>query len=321
MVCVGTSALLERLYMRLQHVLESQQFTLPLLRELFQTADQMEKIVGRGGTQDYHSKIMACLFYEPSTRTRLSFETAMLRLGGKVISTEQAKEFSSAASCESLEDTIRVLNHFVDVIVVRHNEIGGAKRAAAVSRVPIINAGDGKGGQHPTQALLDVYTIYREIRSIDGLNIALVGDLARGRTARSLTYLLGKFDRVKLYFVAPDELQMKPDLLSYLDEHSVWYRKESDLRKIIGEVDVVYQTRIEKERLGERAVDYDKIMKLFYVDSAMLIKMKGHSIVLHPLPRLHEVSTEIDADPRAGYFRQAQYGIYVRMALLAMLLA
>ncbi|MFQ5798482.1 MAG: aspartate carbamoyltransferase [Bacteroidota bacterium] len=307
--------------MKLQHVLESQQFTLPFLTELFQTADQMEKLVARGGTQDYNSKIMACLFYEPSTRTRLSFETAMLRLGGKVISTEHAKEFSSAASGESLEDTVRVLNHFVDVIVVRHDEIGGAKRAAAVSRIPIINAGDGKGGQHPTQALLDVYTIYREIKSIDGLNIAIVGDLAQGRTARSLTYLLSKFDRIKLYFVGPDELQMQADLLNYLEEHSVWYRKESDLGKIIPELDVVYQTRIEKERLGERAAEYDRIMESLFIDGAMLGRMKKRSIVLHPLPRLHEVSTEVDADPRAGYFRQAQYGISIRMALLTMLLA
>lgn len=307
--------------MKLPHVLESQQFTLPLLRELFQTADQMEKVVARGGTQDYNGKIMACLFYEPSTRTRLSFETAMLRLGGKVISTEHAKEFSSAASGECLEDTIRVLNHFVDVIVVRHNEIGGAKRAAAVSRIPVVNAGDGKGGQHPTQALLDVYTIYREIKSIDGLNIAIVGDLAQGRTARSLTYLLSKFDRVKLYFVAPEELQMQPDLLNHLDEHSVWHRKESDLRKVISEIDVVYQTRIEKERLGSRAAEYERIMQSFFIDRAMLSLMKSHSIVLHPLPRLNEVSPEVDADRRAGYFRQAQYGIFVRMALLTMLLA
>ncbi len=245
----------------------------------------------------------------------------MLRLGGKVISTEHAKEFSSAASGEGLEDTVRVLNHFVDVIFVRHNEVGGAKRAAAVSPIPIINAGDGKGGQHPTQALLDVYTVYREIKSIDGLNIAIVGDLAQGRTARSLTYLLSKFDRVKLYFVGPDELQMQADLLNYLEDHSVWYRKESDLRKIIPELDVVYLTRIEKERLGERAAEYDRIMESFFIDGAMLSRMKKHSIVLHPLPRLNEISTEVDADPRAGYFRQAQYGISIPMALLTMLLA
>ena len=307
--------------MKLQHVLESQQFTLPFLTELFQTADHMEKIAAQGGTQDYNRKIMACLFYETSTRTRLSFETAMLRLGGKVISTEQAKEFSSAASGESLEDTVRVLNHFVDVIVVRHNEIGGAKRAAGVSRIPIINAGDGKGGQHPTQALLDLYTIYREIKSIDGLNIAIVGDLLQGRSARSLTYLLSKFDRVKLYFVAPDELQMQSDLLNYLEENSVWYCKESDLRKIIPEIDVVYLTRIEKERLGERATEYDRIMESIFIDRAMLSRMKKHAIVLHPLPRLNEVSSEVDTDSRACYFRQAQYGIYIRMALLTMLLS
>lgn len=306
--------------MKLQHIVESQQFTLPFLSELFQASDQMEKVVARGGTQDYNNKIMACLFYEPSTRTRLSFETAMLRLGGKVISTEQAKEFSSAARGESLEDTVRVLNHFVDVIVLRHDEVGGAKRAAAVSRVPVINAGDGKGGQHPTQALLDLYTIYREIKTIDGLSVAIVGDLAQGRTARSLTYLLSKYERVKLYFVAPDELQMQPDILKHLDEHSVWYRKGSDLLAVLPEVDVIYQTRIERERLGNGAKRYDEVMESLFIDRTALGRMKQRAIILHPLPRLREISPEVDADSRAGYFRQAQYGIYVRMALLSMLL-
>ncbi|HLE57810.1 MAG TPA: aspartate carbamoyltransferase [Rhodothermia bacterium] len=306
--------------MKLQHIVESQQFSLPFLSELFQASDQMEKVVARGGTQDYNNKIMACLFYEPSTRTRLSFETAMLRLGGKVISTEQAKEFSSAARGESLEDTVRVLNHFVDVIVLRHDEVGGAKRAAAVSHIPIVNAGDGKGGQHPTQALLDLYTIYREIKTIDGLSVAIVGDLAQGRTARSLTYLLSKYERVKLYFVAPDELQMQPDILQHLDEHSVWYRKGSDLRAVLPEVDVIYQTRIERERLGNRAKRYDEVMESLFIDRTALGRMKQRAIILHPLPRLREISPEVDADSRAGYFRQAQYGIYVRMALLSMLL-
>jgi len=305
---------------KLQHIVESQQFSLPFLSELFQASDQMEKVVARGGTQDYNNKIMACLFYEPSTRTRLSFETAMLRLGGKVISTEQAKEFSSAARGESLEDTVRVLNHFVDVIVLRHDEVGGAKRAAAVSHIPIVNAGDGKGGQHPTQALLDLYTIYREIKTIDGLSVAIVGDLAQGRTARSLTYLLSKYERVKLYFVAPDELQMQPDILQHLDEHSVWYRKGSDLRAVLPEVDVIYQTRIERERLGNRAKRYDEVMESLFIDRTALGRMKQRAIILHPLPRLREISPEVDADSRAGYFRQAQYGIYVRMALLSMLL-
>jgi len=209
--------------MKLRHVIESQQFTLPMLMELFALAGQMEKILARGGTQDYQSKIMASLFYEPSTRTRFSFESAMLRLGGRVLSTENARVFSSVTAGETLEDTIRVLNNFADVIVLRHDEVGGARRAAAVSSVPIINAGDGKGGQHPTQALLDLYTIYKERGAIEGLKIAIVGDLANGRTARSLSYLLGKFDRVMIYFVAPTELQMRSDLLDHLSEHNVWF--------------------------------------------------------------------------------------------------
>jgi len=284
--------------------------------ELFATAQQMEKVVARGGTQDYNSKIMASLFYEPSTRTRFSFETAMHRLGGRILSTENAKEFSSAISGESIEDTIKVLSQFVDVIVLRHDEIGGAERAAAVSNVPVINAGDGKGGQHPTQALTDLYTIFREIKTIDGLNIALVGDLAHGRTVRSLAYLLSKFERVKIFFVAPDKLQIHQDILDHLEENKVWFAQENDLKKVVAEVDVVYQTRIEKILLEVSDNDYEKIMESFFINSGMMKKMKSNSIVMHPLPRLKEISSEVDTDSRAAYFRQSQNGIYVRMALL-----
>jgi len=232
---------------KLQHVIEAQQFTLPLIHELFQTADQMEKILERGGTLDYQNKIMASLFYAPSTRTRFSFESAMYRLGGKVISTEQAHLFSSVIGGETLEDTIRVVSNFCDVIVLRHTEVGAAKRASLVSSVPVINAGDGKGGQHPTQALLDLYTIYKELGYIDGLKIAFVGDLEQGRTVRSLAYLLGKFERVMLYFIAPDFLQIREDIQNYLTRHNVWFTLENDLSKVISEVDVIYITRIEKE--------------------------------------------------------------------------
>lgn len=306
--------------MKLRHVVESQQFTLPMLMELFQIAGQMEKVLARGGTQDYQSKIMASLFYEPSTRTRLSFESAMLRLGGKILSTENARTFSSVASGESLADTIRVLGDFADVIVLRHDEIGGAKRAAAVSSVPVVNAGDGKGGQHPTQALLDLYTIYKERGAIEGLKIAIAGDLAVGRTARSLSYLLGKFDRVMIYFVAPDVLQMKSDLLDHLAEHDVWFALESDFSKILPEVDVLYQTRIERERLGDRADQYDEIARSYFIDAAKVARMKEGSIILHPLPRLNEIAPEVDGDAHAAYFRQTRNGIAVRMALLATVL-
>jgi len=182
--------------MNLQHVIQSQQFSVPNLMELFGRTRQMETIVRRGGTRDYDDKIMASLFYKPSTRTRFSFESAMYRLGGKVLSTESAKSFSSAIEGEQLEDTIRIIANYCDVIVLRHNEEGGAQRAAAVSPVPIINAGDGGGGQHPTLALLDLYTIYNECKTLDGLSVAMIGALDTGRTVRSLAYLLSKFERV-----------------------------------------------------------------------------------------------------------------------------
>src|SRR5215470_8103746 len=207
---------------RLRHVLESQQFTVPLLMELFARSRGMERVVARGGSLDYQKKIMATLFYQPSTRTRLSFEAAMHRLGGRVISTEHARAFSSEIEGEQVEDSIRIIGSYSDVIVVRHHEEGGARRASQVSPVPVINAGDGDGGQHPTQALLDLYTIYRE-RPLDGLSVAIIGELDKGRTARSLAYLLAKFERVKIFFVGPPELQMKQDILDYLEEHSVRY--------------------------------------------------------------------------------------------------
>jgi aspartate carbamoyltransferase catalytic subunit len=233
--------------MKLDHVVESQQFTVPLLMELFDRTRGMERVVARGGTLDYQDRIMATMFYEPSTRTRFSFEAAMHRLGGRVLSTEHARTFSSEMEGEQVEDSIRIIGGYSDVIVIRHHEEGGARRAAQVSPVPVINAGDGMGGQHPTQALLDLYTIYRE-RSLDGLSVAFIGDLDKGRTARSLAYLLAKFERVKIYFVSPPELQMKPDILEYLDRHAVSYELETDLNKVVSEVDVVYQTRIKPDR-------------------------------------------------------------------------
>src|SRR3954465_3630444 len=232
---------------RLRHVYESQQFTVPLLMELFDRTRAMERIVQRGGTLDYQNRIMATLFYEPSTRTRFSFEAAMYRLGGKVLSTEHARAFSSEFESEQVEDSIRIVGSYSDVIVIRHHEEGGARRAAQVSPVPVINAGDGNGGQHPTQALLDLYTIYRE-RPLDGLHIAFIGELDRGRTVRSLAYLLAKFERIRIFFVAPPEMQMKRDILEYLDRHAVRYELCSDLDRVIREADVVYQTRIRPER-------------------------------------------------------------------------
>ena len=299
---------------KLQHVVESQQFAVPLLMELFDRSRGMERIVARGGSLDYQHRIMATLFYAPSTRTRLSFEAAMQRLGGRVLSTEHARAFSSEMEGEQVEDSIRIMGSYSDVIVIRHHEEGGARRAAQVSPVPIINAGDGDGGQHPTQALLDLYTIHRQ-RPLNGLSVALIGELDKGRTARSLAYLLAKFERVKMFFISPPETQMKPDILAYLEELGVQYEQETNLDRVLGEVDVVYQTRIRPERLCDRTS-----LRRYAIDSSVLRRMKSDAIILHPLPRTVELDKSVDDDPRALYFQQAKNGLYVRMALLTMLL-
>ena len=304
----------ERSGMPLKHVVESQQFTVPLLMELFDRTRGMERVVARGGSLDYQNRIMATLFYAPSTRTRLSFEAAMQRLGGRVLSTENAGKFSSEIEGEQVEDSIRIIGSYSDVIVIRHPAQDGARRAAEVSPVPIINAGDGNGGQHPTQALLDLYTIFRQ-RPLDGLSVAIIGELDKGRTARSLAYLLAKFERVKIFFVGPPELQMKADILEYLDEHDVLYELESDIDRVIGEVDVVYQTRIRPERIKD-----GNGVRRYAIDSSVVQRMKSDALILHPLPRTVELDRSVDSDPRAMYFRQAMNGLYVRMALLTMLL-
>lgn len=302
--------------MRLHHVVEAQDFNRGMLEELFATARQMEAVVADGGTKLLGGQIMASLFYEESTRTRFSFETAMLRLGGSVISTENARQFSSVSKGETLEDTIRIMNGYADVIVMRHYESGAARRAADISRVPIINAGDGTG-QHPTQAFLDLYTINKELGHIDDLTIAVVGDLANGRTVRSLCYLLAKYRNVRIIMVAPEVVRMREDIKGYLLRHDVAFSEETDLSAVAPEVDVLYQTRIQKERFGDRTEDYLAAKGVYVVDRALLQQMRPHSIVMHPLPRVDEITTDVDTDPRAAYFRQAQNGLYIRMALLA----
>lgn len=302
--------------MRLHHVVAAQDFNRGMLEELFTRARDMEEVVAAGGCNLLDGSIMASLFYEESTRTRFSFETAMLRLGGSVISTENARQFSSVSKGETLEDTIRILNGYADVIVMRHYESGAARRAADISRVPVVNAGDGTG-QHPTQALLDLYTIEKELRHIDNLTVAVVGDLANGRTVRSLCYLLAKYRNVRIYLIAPEVVRMREDIKEYLCRHDVWFREETDLRAIAPEVDVLYQTRIQKERFGDRSEDYRRAKGVYVVDRDLLRSMRADSIVMHPLPRVDEITIEVDADPRAAYFRQAQNGLYIRMAVLA----
>jgi aspartate carbamoyltransferase catalytic subunit len=300
-----------------RHVLESQQFSRALLDEIFDRADAMRADPRRVASR-LQGRIMAALFYEPSTRTRLSFESAMLRLGGRTIGTENAHEFSSAAKGETLEDTVRIIAGYSDVIVLRHNEEGAAARAAAVSDVPVINAGDGKG-QHPTQALLDLYTIKDELGRVDGVRVAMVGDLANGRTARSLAYLLSKYKDVELWFVAPPEVRMGRDIKDHLDEHQVRWRETRDLDEVLPQVDVVYQTRIQKERFADEE-SYRAVRGIYVVDQDTMGRLSPYAIVMHPLPRVDEIDPAIDSDPRAAYFRQARNGVQIRMALLDMVL-
>lgn len=305
----------------LRHIVEAQQFDRELMARIFQVAREMEQVVQHYGANLLNRRVMATLFYEPSTRTRLSFESAMRRLGGDVITTESAQEFSSAAKGETLEDTIRIVAGYADIIVLRHFESGASKRAAAVSPVPIISAGDGPG-QHPTQALLDVYTIEREIGRLDGISIAMVGDLANGRTVRSLCYLLAKFESPRVFFVAPEVVRMRDDIKEYLTRHGISWVESSDLHSVAAQVDVIYQTRIQRERFGDRVQDYQQARGMYIIDRRILECMQDHAIIMHPLPRVDEiVADEVDADPRAAYFRQAHNGLYVRMALLRMILA
>lgn len=306
----------------LDDVIESQQFDRETLSAIFEVAREMEKIeknsIG-GRSEILKGYLMATLFYEPSTRTRLSFESAMKRLGGEVLTTENAREFSSAAKGETLEDTIRTVEGYSDIIVMRHFESGAARRAATTASIPIINAGDGPG-QHPTQALLDVYTIEREIGKLDGINVALVGDLAYGRTVRSLAHLLAMYEDVKIYFVSPDVVKMKDDIKDYLTSMGVQWEENADLIEVASKCDVVYQTRIQRERFGERVDLYEEARGKYIVDMSVVNAMQKHAVVMHPLPRLDEITVDVDGDPRAAYFRQAKNGLYIRMALLKLLL-
>jgi aspartate carbamoyltransferase catalytic subunit len=304
----------------LKHVIESQQFDRDLLELVFRTADEMKQdLLGeRRLAKLLDGKIMASLFYEPSTRTRFSFESAMRRLGGSVLTTENAREFSSASKGESLSDSTRIMNGYADIIVMRHNEAGSAVRAAEISSVPIINAGDG-AGQHPTQALLDIYTIEDAFPQMSGLKIALVGDLRYGRTVRSLSYLLSKYDNMEIIFVSPSVCRMENDIKEYLNKSDTPWREETDLAQVATEVDCIYMTRIQKERFHS-IEDYQSAASKYILTSDMVQSMKAGAIIMHPLPRVDEIPKEIDAAPQARYFEQAQNGLYIRMALLYLLL-
>lgn len=299
---------------KLQYIFEAQQFTPQIVEEIFSIADRLEK----QNEKSLQGKIMASLFFEPSTRTRLSFESAMLRLGGEVIGTENALSFSSAAKGEPLEDTIRVLGAYADVIVLRYFEKDIAKRLAHIVSVPIINAGDG-AGQHPTQALLDLYTIKRELGRSDDLSIAMVGDPKHSRSVHSLSYLLAKYRNITISFVAPPQLQLEGDLLTHLQQQGVSVSQTENLDEVISQVDIVYRNRLQKERFEDQSL-YEKYKEAYLIDTQTVAKMKEGAILMDPLPRVGGIAPEVDELPQAKYFKQPYYGLLIRMALLQYLL-
>jgi aspartate carbamoyltransferase catalytic subunit len=303
----------------MQHIIKTQTFTLDFLSEIFKIAKEMRECVQlKTCSFPLHGKLIATLFYEESTRTRLSFEAAAQRLGAGILSSVGARKFSSAAKGETLEDTIRVVCKYADCIVLRYHEDGGAARAAHVSSVPIINAGDGSA-QHPTQSLLDLFTIEDELGQISGLSVALVGDLKHGRTVHSLAYLLGKFNNVRLHLCSPLDLRMPDDILDYLRRHNVAFTQGSTFEQIIDDVDVLYQTRIQEERFSSPQ-EYELSKGKLIITRELVNNMKQDAIIMHPLPRIDEIRYGVDDNHRAKYFKQAENGLYVRMALLKKLL-
>ncbi len=298
-------------------ILSVAQFSRDDLEYIFGVAEAMRTMVAHIGAFDLlKGKILANLFYEPSTRTSSSFLAAMERLGGSVIPINEVR-YSSVSKGESLPDTVRTLECYADVIVLRHPETGSAAIAAAAARKPIINAGDGIG-EHPTQALLDLFTIREELGRIDGLTVTMLGDLKYGRTVHSLARLLALFD-VRVRYVSPDILRMPPDLVAQLRERGLSQAEHSTLDPVLAETDVLYVTRVQKERF-EALDEYESVKNAYVITPETLRRARPKMALLHPLPRVGEIAPEVDDDPRAAYFRQMEYGLYVRMALLAMVL-
>ena len=301
-----------------QDIISVSQFTRESLDYIFSVAQEMRAIVRRAGSTDLlKGTVLACLFYEPSTRTSSSFIAAMSRLGGTVIPITQGVQFSSVSKGESLPDTIRTLEQYADVIVLRHPEAGASEIAAKYARKPIINAGDGIG-EHPTQSLLDLFTVKEELGQIDGLSIAMVGDLKYGRTVHSLTRLLCLYD-VELSFVSPEILRLPLDIMNQVRACNLPVRETYDVADVIETVDVLYVTRVQKERFPDLS-QYDEVKGYYEITPELMERAKKKMIVMHPLPRVGEIHYAIDDDPRAAYFRQMENGMYIRMALLAAVL-
>lgn len=302
-------------------VLAVDQFDDAMLREVFVVANRMKEMVQAHGKADMlRGRILANVFYEPSTRTMCSFDAAMKRLGGDVISVSEST--SSAKKGETIEDTVRCLQCYCDVLVLRHPEKGTASRAAAAASKPVINAGDGVG-EHPTQALLDLYTIATVTdgsASLAGKTLTLIGDLKHGRTVHSLALLASRLEPPpRLQLVSPPSLAMPQSICDELAARNVQVECTADLLPVLAQTDVLYVTRVQRERFAT-AAEYEAVRGCYVVDRALMAAAPAHMIVLHPLPRVDEISPEVDDDPRARYFVQMENGMYVRMALLALVL-
>lgn len=292
----------------MNHVLNAKQYTKESLETLFKLTDDI-----KNNPQKYdktlEGKIVATMFYEPSTRTRLSFETAVLKLGGKIIATENASANSSGRKGESLEDTVKILQGYADSIVIRHSSDTWPEEAVKIAKVPIINGGAGKG-EHPTQALLDVYTIREHRKTLDGVKVAILGDLLNGRTIHSLLRLVSLYDGVEVYGLSKECFALPQEYIDMLKTRGIEYKKCTSFDDIPKDVDVMYHTRIQSERF-----EGDFGREEYIINQEVLSKFSDHTIVLHPLPRNEEIATDIDDDPRALYFKQAHNGLYIRMAL------
>jgi aspartate carbamoyltransferase catalytic subunit len=303
-----------RTHVPIRHLTGPRALDRDLIEDLLSRAAAFEQGTAKGAAP-LSGRLLATVFYEPSTRTRFSFEAAMHRLGGQVLSAENATRDSSAAKGESLEDAIRVIGGYADGIVLRHPDVGAAERAARVAAVPVINAGDGPG-DHPTQALLDLYTIKRELGRLDHLRVGIAGDLRYGRTGRSLALLLSRFPGNELVLISPPALRMGADVIDALKEARQAMRETTDLGDAIADLDVLYQTRIQAERF-ESSEEYERHRGVYVVTADLMRRLPERAILMHPLPRLEEIDPQVDADPRAAYFRQARNGLWVRMAVLA----
>ncbi len=297
-------------------IVSAKQFDANQVKSIVEASAYMHNAVKRWGVLPLCSdKVIVNAFFEPSTRTQCSFQTAAARLGSQCVTL--LAESSSSKKGETLEDATKVLAGYGDAIVLRHPETGAAARAAAVSSKPILNAGDGSG-EHPTQALLDTYCIWRELGRLQDLSVTFVGDLKYGRTVHSLSALLALLPGVKINFVSPPQLRMPEVYMSQLKASGAQVRETDALSSVLSESNVLYVTRIQKERFADVA-DYNKVKGVYVINKQTLSAAKppGQMCVMHPLPRVDELSTDIDDDPRAAYFRQAEYGLYTRMALLA----